>query len=933
MTLRLALLWVRAAVRRPGRGLLVVGGLLAMVLAVAAAAVATDTLKQALVADAEAQWGSVDVTVGAPGGQLMDEGLGRLMGSEARARAWAGRLTLPTVAGYADARDPHARLIGVSEEERSFAEPLTGTGILRTADLGADEVILNARLAGKLGVTAGDRIELRIAVPHTEWRTSADRLTRERDAAAVLWPVSVVGVADDAGVADLGRTANVLARLDTAQRVLGLEGKISSLHAAAADETPAATDQLVSDLDENAEQLGLVVTPVQRETLAVADDEAGQFVGIFASLALLVVLGSAALTVNLLILLGHERAGEIALLRAAGARRRTVAGLLTAEGVLYTVVAAAAGTALALPLGGLLARLVADHFADIELGRGREFVALSAQARPAAIGVALGLVLLIGTATAVLAARRVAELDVDRVLRGLPPATARNHGGPLRPALSALGGALLLGMGITADTGADFLRFAGLTLLLTAAWLRARRSAADPRKLDTWAAAAGLAWFVTAPAALGDFTQGVESAFALLATAGAGAIACATVLAGTRLRTVMRILRGFLPRGRLQAATRTAGAWAEQHRTRAGTVIGLVAVVLFMVGVMSVLGRTTAVDLDRQRGGLDVIGTSIGPLDADQLRRVDGIGRLVVLEHTVLGERSFAAESADGTRSELRWPVRLVRGGHELATIQSFSLAAGLENNPTAAAAIQTVVTDEAAVVLDRYSTPAGARPGDRIVVDLGAGEEEFELAAVLDTYLLGGVIVNPARYDRIVVNRGATLVLGTATPGTAPQATADALDRATRSAGLTTLTAGEVATQITEINTTFTDIFAAVLQAGLAVALCAVGALVSRAARERRAEVALLRAAGFRRGTVAVAVVAEPLLLGVTGVVIGIAAGLGTLALLFSAGFADLAFYPHWAQIGSTAALALALIVAVSLLPAAAACRRCLEADLRDLG
>lgn len=933
MTLRLALVWLRAAARRPGRGLLVVSGLLAMVLAVAAAAVATDSLEQVLVSDAKAQWGPVDVTVSAPGGQLMDEGLARLVGSEATSRAWAGRLTLPAVAGRGHARDPHARLIGVSEEERSFTEPLTGSGTLRTAELGHGEVILNERLARSLDATTGDQVELMIAVPHTEWRTASDRVTRERDAAAVAWQVSVAGIADDAGLADLGRTPNVLTRLAAAQRVLGLEGKISALHAAAIDDTATATDHLVGDLEEWADRLGLVVTAVEREALEIADDESGQFVGIFASLALLVMLGSTALTVNLLVLLGHERAKELALLRSAGARRRTVVALLSAEGVAYTVLAAIAGVPLAAPLGELVARQVAAHFAEIELGRGREFLALSPDVRPATLAIGAGLVLVFGAAAAVLAARRVAALDMEHVLRGLPPTVTRRTGTPSLPVFTAIAGALLLGMGITAGGGADFLLFAGLTLMLTAVWLRARRVATDPRRTDAVAATAGLVWFVAAPAAFGDFARGVESAFALLAAAGAGAVICATVLAGTRLRTAMRLLRGFLPRRRIQAATRTAGAWAEQHKARSGTVVGLVAMVLFMVGVMSVLGRTTAVDLDHQGGGLDVIGTAVGPIDARQLGRVSGVGELVAWEHTTIGERSFAAEDADGSRSELRWPVRLIRGGHELATTASFELAAAHEQYATTAAALRGVVTDEAAVVLDRYSTPAGARPGARIVLDLGAGEEEFELAAILDTYVLGGVIINPARYDRMVVNRGPTLVLATAATATSAEALAGGLDRAGSAAGLTTLTAREAVRRITEINTTFTDLFAAVLQVGLVVALCSVGAVVSRASRERRAEFALLRALGFRRGTLAVAVIAEPVLLGIVGIVIGITAGLGTLALLFRTGFGDLAFQPHWGQLGATAALALTLIATVSLVPAALATRRPLAADLRDLG
>jgi len=925
VTRRAAALWVRGALRRPARGLLVVGGLLAMVLTVAAVVVASDTLRQVFVADAKAQWGSVDVTVSAPGNQLLDEGLARLIGSEAPARAWAGRLILPAVTGHTTARDPHTQLLGLSTEERTFAEPLSGTGTLRTARLGQHEVIVNDRLAGRLGLSLGDRLTLTIAVPHTEWDTSDGRVLKERAAAAVPWRVSVAGIAADDGVADLGRTANVLARLDATQRATGLPGKVSALHA------DGPTDRLLTAYREWENQLGLDAVAVKREALAIADDESGQFIGIFASLALLVALGSAALTVNLIVLLGYERSREVALLRAMGASKRTVTALLCAEGAVYTVVASAAGTVLAVPLGSLLAARVAAHFASIELGRGREFATVAAELRPAALAVAVVLVLGIGLFTVFVAARRVASLDVERVLRGLPPSVAaRAPSGGRRPALAAGAGLLLLGMGITATSGAGFLRFAGLSLLMVAVWLHARRTVGR-RGIDTWAAAAGLAWFIIAPAVLGDFGGGVESGFALLAVAGAGAVTCATVLAGTRLRSVMRLVRGYLPRGRVQAATRTAGAWAEQHRGRSGAVIGLVAVTLFMVGVMSVLGRTTAIDVDRQRGGFDAVGTSVGPVDPGALARGDGVANLVALEHTMLDEGSFATEGTNRTRADLRWPVRLIRADHELAQAQSFGLAAALPEYPTTGAAIRDALAGDG-VVLDRYSTPDGAQPGDDVMLDVGRGERTFKLLAVADTYLLGGVVMGPAAYDELVANQGPTLVLATARPGTDAATLADALTETGRQAGLTVRPMAEVAEEITAINATFTDVFARVLQAGLAVALFAVGALVHRAVSERRAEFALLRATGFRRQDLTVAVLAEPMLLGVTGIGIGMVAGLGTLALLFWRGYADLAFDVRWTQLGSTAAISLTLIAATCLLPALHAARRDPDHDLRHV-
>jgi len=265
------------------------------------------------------------------------------------------------------------------------------------------------------------------------------------------------------------------------------------------------------------------------------------------------------------------------------------------------------------------------------------------------------------------------------------------------------------------------------------------------------------------------------------------------------------------------------------------------------------------------------------------------------------------------------------------AQAQSFGLAAALPEYPTTGAAIRDALAGDG-VVLDRYSTPDGAQPGDDVMLDVGRGERTFKLLAVADTYLLGGVVMGPAAYDELVANQGPTLVLATARPGTDAATLADALTETGRQAGLTVRPMAEVAEEITAINATFTDVFARVLQAGLAVALFAVGALVHRAVSERRAEFALLRATGFRRQDLTVAVLAEPMLLGVTGIGIGMVAGLGTLALLFWRGYVDLAFDVRWTQLGSTAAISLTLIAATCLLPALHAARRDPDHDLRHV-
>src|SRR5688572_11222371 len=101
-------LWLRSALRRPVRGLLVVLGLLAMSVATVAALVAADSLERLFVADAIAQWGDVDVVAFRPGDAVIDEGAATSAGIEGAGpdAAWAGRLLLDTVvASGPDARD------------------------------------------------------------------------------------------------------------------------------------------------------------------------------------------------------------------------------------------------------------------------------------------------------------------------------------------------------------------------------------------------------------------------------------------------------------------------------------------------------------------------------------------------------------------------------------------------------------------------------------------------------------------------------------------------------------------------------------------------------------------------------------------------------------------------------------------------------------
>jgi len=904
--------WVTGAARRPLRAGVVVVTLIIMTTGVAAALVAGDSLEQLFVADAEALWGDVDVEITSGQGGNFEEGLARTVGAEAGAQssAWAPRLVLRAVAESGGRRDADTVVMGLGAEEQTYPPLEALDGSADVLALGPTEVVVNERLARRLGVGAGATVDLVVAVPAVLLdQPGSDRPAR-RPPQAIELSATVAGVVADTGVADLGRTPNVLVRRDVLQRAVDLPGQVTHLHMTAAGDA----DDLIREIEPLARRIGLVAAPVATDALAIADDEGGQFRSILLTLAALVVVAAMIAATQMLVALAEDRSREIAVLRSLGTPARSIVRLVTMESVLYAVVAVVAGLVVAIPVAEFMATRLADHFAALSAGRGREQVALVPAVDPVTLISGAVIVAAAAAMAGRAAGRRLAAVDLDELLRGplvgLPerPLSAR------RPVVVSLLGSLTLGAGLTGGAASDALRYLGLTLLLVAWWLHRRRLADDRLRLDRGAALAGLLWATLGAGVLADFSQGYETGFAVLVVAGVVTVAAVTVLLVGRFRSVVGWIRALAPRGRWQVSLRTAGAYADAARGRSGRMVATFGIVLFLAAALEVLGSATAIDTDRQAGGFDVMAQSPVPMDDLDPQQIAGWGGGAAVPATVIPEDRFGVEVTDGEDEDvvrLRYPVRMVAVSPALIQAQQYRLAEALPGYASAAAALEAVRQDGNKAVVDRYARPPGAAVGDDVVLDLGLGSRRYELIGVLDTYLLGSVFVSSDEYVDLVASTGSTLLLGRAAGGTTPPQLAAAVDRWGRDVGVSARTTEQVANDVVAVNRTFTDTFALMLLLGLLVALVAVAAMLVRSARERRPFLAVLRAMGLRRATVVAAVAAEPVTVALVGGAAGLAGGLVVLRVLFAAGFSDLAFVVDWWRVvGILAAVAVLLVV-----------------------
>lgn len=890
--------WIKGALRRPVRGLVVVVTLVVMTIGTVGALVAGDTLAQLFVVDAQALWGEVDVEVTSDEGAMFEESVARRIGTEARLESpsWSPRLILRAVVESRGRRDADAVAMGLGPEEQSFAPLRSIQGTSDVLRLDEDEVMVNERLAYRLDIDVGASLAVVVAVPEVLLDQPGSDIPLRLPPRAVEFTATVAGVVGDAGVADLGRTPNVVLRRDMLQQAVDLEGLVTHLHMAAAGDA----DDLIRTIDPLLRFDDLAAAPVAEDALEIAEDEGGQFRSILLTLAALVVAAVLIAASQMLIALAEDRAREIAILRTLGTPGRAIVWLVTAESVVYALVALALGLLLALPVAEFLATRLSDHFAELAAGRGREQVALTPVVNPGTM-IAGGLVVAMGAAFAGrVAGRRLAAVDLDELLRGPLVQLPERPLSTRRPVVVALVGSMLLGAGLVGGDASDALRYMGLTLLLAAWWLHLRRSTDDRTRLDRRAAVGGLAWATLGAGTLADFSQGYETGFAMLVVSGTITVTSITVLLLGRFRAVVAWIRAYAPRGRSQVSLRIAGAYADAARGRSGRVVATFGIVLFVAAALEVLGSATAVDVDRQSGGFDVMAHTVVGMEGLNVGDIEGWGGGAVVPATPVPEDSFGVTAADADDQDivrLRYPVRMIAITPQLVAAQRFRLAEALPEYASAAEALEAVARDGNKAIVDRYARPPGAAIGDDVVLDLGLTPRRYELVGVLDTFLLGAVLVSSDEYIDLVASSGSTLLLGRAADATTPEHLATAVDEWGRGVGVNTRTMEEVAADVVSVNRTFTDTFALMLLLGLVVALVAVAAMLVRSARERRPYLAVLRAMGLRRGTVAAALAAEPATVALIGGVAGLTGGLVVLRLLFAFGFSDLAFVIDWTR------------------------------------
>ncbi|HEY4311769.1 MAG TPA: FtsX-like permease family protein [Pirellulales bacterium] len=816
-----------------------------------------------------------------------------------------------------DREIPYSTVIGIDFDKAAPADGFKNIDGKPVAALAADEIALNSWAADDLQAKIGDTIRMTYFEPESTHGKVSEH-TVELRLAAIL-PLSgpaadpnltptLPGVTDQLSISDWNppfpfdsqrvrprdeeywddhkATPKAFVSLATARKLWGSRfGDTTSLRIPAGDGRTA--EKLADRLRPTPVDLGFAFQPVKLRAIEAATGTT-PFQYLFLGFSFFIIVAALMLIAILFRLGVEERASEVGLLLAVGWPMRRVRRLLISEGAVVSLIGAIVGAAIGVGYAWLMiAALRTWWLAAIRT----PFLVLSVQP----------LTIVIGTFTGVLISLAV----IYRSLARLRQVNVR---------------ALLADRVSEPTTGiAKKPRFAQVVAVAAI----------------IGALAAGVAG-----SRLGDMAQA-------LAFMGSGAMLLVALLAVVSGQFRSGAAQSFVNRGRA-ALVWLAYSNAARNPGRSTLAIGLIAAASFLIVAIGAFRLEPRAGFDSGTGGFTLVAESDQPIYQD-ISTDDGqteLGFSSADQKAVDGIKVFSLRVSNGDDASclnlyqaqqprvLGLPEALIERGGFAWSKSSATTPAEIGNPwllldrslPDAGPddAVIPIVLDEATAMYSLHLSGVGSR----YQITDGHGEPlQTQVVGLLaGSVLQGSVLMSERDFLKYFPDSSGRRFFLIDTPAADEARVQQTLEKALGDFGFDAEPATERLAEYYSVQNTYLSTFQSLGGLGLLLGTFGLAAVQLRNIVERRAELALLRAAGFRRLLIAQLVLWENAILLVGGL------GIGTLAAL-------VAVFPHlapggahlpWLSIIATLGLVLIVGLAAGLFAVRAAMRAPIVATLR---
>jgi putative ABC transport system permease protein len=791
--------------------------------------------------------------------------------------------------------EPRVMLFGGETSSlRPFGPMRSGSAEVSLADLRAGEVYLNTDAASSLGARAGDSLRV----------FAAGKTTTLIVRAIVAYRGS--------GTADEG----LLMPLGAAQAMLGKPDQIKLIFVANRGGV-GATGKVMAKLAPILSPLSLEADNSKQDALQLADEQGAAFLSLFTTFGSFSIAAGILLIFLIFVMLAAERRGELGIARAVGTRRGHLVQMFLFEGLTYDLLAAAVGALLGVVVAFLMVLAMASVFKNVA------DVTMEFSVKPASVVIAYAIGVLLTLAVVVFSAWRVSRMNIVSAIRNQsdPPPTGKRRARWVLGAAGLVLGALLVVAGVSAQD-AIVLGFGVMVVLLSLVPVL-RTLGVNERLVYTSTGLALVAWFVLPLSRwlLGDlktnFSVFILSGLAIVVGASWALMYNADVLLGSLTRIFGRSRR-------LAPVLKLSLAYPLASRFRTGVTLAMFTLVVFtlVTGAITTGSFVSGFNnIETFAGGFDIRATTAPANPIRDMRvalaRAPGV-RAGDIRY--VSNQSLIAVDAQQVGSTAGPQSYVVHGAdRSFLEHNTFTFAAKAKGYRTAADVWAALRRNPKLAVVDSLVVPRkqnfnfGAT-SDFMLQGLYLEDKTFAPIEVVVTDSQSGRSV-PLTVIGVLSDRAPLTMYGIWTsqstlaaafgaratptvhqfalkPGVDPVATAKSLEAAFLANGMQADAAKKVLADAVASSLTFDRLIEGFMGLGLIVGVAALGVVSARSVVERRQQIGVLRAIGFRRGMVQACFLLESSFVALTAIVVGTALGLAVGYNVIS----DTRRQPSWA-------------------------------------
>jgi putative ABC transport system permease protein len=410
------------------------------------------------------------------------------------------------------------------------------------------------------------------------------------------------------------------------------------------------------------------------------------------------------------------------------------------------------------------------------------------------------------------------------------------------------------------------------------------------------------------------------------------------------LGAVSRLGGAFAP---ILPALRTAIAYPMANRFRTGMTLAMISLVVFALTTMSAmnLNYDKLFLKDESRGGWDVqvVENPNNPISSIQgaLRQVGSpAADEVRAEGAVLVAGNMSATEVNQPPSK-DWNDYAVRGLTDgFIKDGSVPLDKIANGYPDAAAVWRALQTEQDAALIDAFPLQSGFGPNEFSLSGIPADADRYDAPTVTvrdattgesrDVRIIGviafgassnftGIYVGEDQFRQVFGEPELSLhFVALTNPGNSDQAARD-IESALSKAGVQADSLKEIAAENNSMSRNFLHLMQAFMGLGLVVGIAAIGVIAFRTVVERRQQIGMLRAIGYKKRMVSLSFLLESSFVTVTGVASG--TGLGLWLAYFLVTSDDFpgsggTFYVPWLEITVIGVLTIVASVLMTLIP-----------------